>query len=183
MSAALEPVLTTVGLGRLANAQGTGLQAVISQIAVGRGTLVGGVYKGYAPAKTATALKGEMIRLPILSGSRLDPAGFTVLSVLPASPGEYPINEIGIYLSDGTLLALWSDPVDPLSFKSKLADVEIGFDLLLDAIPTELLAITVLNPDVPDTAGVLAELLATDAHAFVNMVSLTLKLASLGVKV
>ncbi|GJD93342.1 phage tail-collar fiber domain-containing protein [Methylobacterium iners] len=183
MSEPLIPVLTNVGLAAIANAQGTGLQAVISEVAIGRGSLVGGVYKGYTPARTATALVGQMVRVPILSGARRDPAGFTVLSLLPATPGEYPINEVGFYLSNGTLLALWSDPNFPLAYKTPLASVELGFDLLLEAIPTSALAITVLMPDVPDTAGVLAELLATDARAFVNMVNLTLKLASLGVKV
>ena len=110
-----------------------------------------------------------MARLPILSGQRRAPAGFTILSVLPASsPGSYPINEVGFYLSTGVLFAVWSDPSYPLAYKTTLADVELGFDLLLEAIPTELLAITVLDPDVPDTAGVLATLLAVTARLFVG---------------
>lgn len=170
MSAALTPVFTNAGLGAVANAQGTGLQATIAQVGVGRGVLGNdGVYVGYAPARTRTALAGEMARLPILSGSRRDPAGFTLLSLLPASsPGAYPINEVGFYLDDGTLFAVWSDPAYPLAFKTTLADVELGFDLLIDAIPTSLLAITVLNPDIPDTAGVLAYLLATAAVTFMG---------------
>ncbi|GJD93353.1 phage tail-collar fiber domain-containing protein [Methylobacterium iners] len=173
MSAPLIPVLTNVGLAAIANAEGTGLQAVIDQVAIGRGALVGGVYKGYAPARTATALTGEMARVPILSGARRDPAGFTVLSLLPASsPGEYPINEVGFFLSNGTLLALWSDPAFPLAYKTTLADVELGFDLLLEAIPTSALAITVLNPDVPDTAGALAEGVAMMARLLIGQIKI-----------
>lgn len=184
MSTPLVPVLTRAGLAAVANAQGTGLLATIDRIAVGRGTLQGGVYKGYVPSDTATALQGEMARLPILSGARRDPSGFSILSLLPASsPGEYPINEVGFFLADGTLFALWSEVANPLAYKSLQADVDLGFDLLLQAIPTSLLALSVLNPDVPDTAGVLAELLATQARGFVNHVSLVLKLAALGVKV
>ena len=172
MSAPLVPAITYAGLAAVANAQGTGLQATITQVGVGRGAAdSNGVYSGYAPSQTATALVGEMIRIPILSGARRDPSGFTILALLPASaPGIYPINEIGFYLSDGTLFALWSDPTYPLAYKTTLADVELGFDLLLDAIPTSALAITVLDPDIPDTAGVLALLLATATRAFMGSV-------------
>ncbi|MWO10830.1 phage tail protein, partial [Escherichia coli] len=132
-----------------------------------------GVFKGYVPDKTQTALKGEMARVPILSGSRRDPSGFSVLSVLPASsPGEYPINEIGFVLGDGTLFAVWSDAVYPLAYKTTLADVELGFDLLLDAIPTSALAIMVLNPDVPDTAGALASGVAMMARLLIGQILL-----------
>ena len=169
MSSPLVPVLTSAGLAAVANAQGTGLLATIDRIAVGRGTLQSGVYKGYAPDKAQTALKGEMARLPILSGSRRDPSGFSVLALLPAtSPGEYPINEAGFYLANGTLFAVWSDAVYPLAYKTTQADVELGFDLLLDAIPTSALAITVLNPDIPDTAGALALLLSCHVRNFIK---------------
>lgn len=165
MSAPLVPVITRAGLAAVANAQGTGLAAVIDRIAVGRGLRGGtGAYVGYAPSNTATALAGEMARLPILSGARRDPSGFTVLALLPsASPGEYPINEVGFFLSDGTLFALWSDPVYPLAYKTALSDVEMSFDLLLEAVPTSALSIVVQNPDVPDYAGVIAALLAGQA--------------------
>lgn len=174
MSAPLIPVITRAGLAAVANAQGTGLQAVIDRISIGRGTLQAGVYKGYAPDNTATALKGEMVRVPILSGARRDPSGFTVLSLVPPSPDAvYPINEVGFHLTDGTLFALWSDAAYPLAYSTTLASVEVGFDLLLDAIPTSALAITVLNPDVPDTAGALAEGLAMMARLFIGQAKLT----------
>lgn len=173
MSAPLIPVLTNVGLAAIANAQGTGLQATIDRIAIGRGVANGvGVYQGYTPPRTSTALRGEMARIPLLSGTRRDPSGFSVLGVLPASsPGTYPVNEVGFYLSDGTLLALWSDPGFPLAYKTTLADLELGFDLLLEAIPTSVLAITVLNPDVPDTAGALALLLSCETRSFIKSIN------------
>lgn len=168
MSAPLTPVITNAGLAAVANAQGTGVQATISQIGIGRGSVnSSGVYVGYAPARTMSALVGEQTRVPILSGSRRDPAGFSVLGLLPASsPGTYPINEVGFYLDNGTLFALWSDPANPLAYKTELSDVELGFDLFLDAIPTSALDITVTNPLIPDTAVVLAELLAVAANSF-----------------
>lgn len=170
MSEPLIPVLTNVGLAAIANAQGTGLAAVIDRVAIGRGAVDGlGIYRGYTPARGATGLKGEMARVPILSGSRRDPAGFSILSVLPSSsPGTYPVNEVGFYLANGTLLALWSDPGFPLAYKTTLADLELGFDLLLEAIPTSALNITVLNPDVPDYAGAMAEGVAMMARMLIG---------------
>jgi len=173
MSTPLVPVLTRKGLAAVANAQGTGLLATISSIAVGRGTLQSGVYKGYVPTDAATALQGEMARVPILSGARRDPSGFSVLALLPASsPGEYPINEVGFFLTDGTLFALWSEVANPLAYKSLQADVDLGFDLLLQAIPTNLLALSVLNPDVPDTAGALASGVAMMARLLIGQIGL-----------
>lgn len=182
MSAPLVPVLTSAGLAAVANAQGTGLQMTIDRVAIGRGVQQSGVFKGYAPDRAQTALKGEMARLPILSGSRRDPSGFSVLSVLPSSSlGEYPINEVGFYLSTGTLFAIWSDAVYPLAYKTTLADVELGFDLLLDAIPTSALAITVLNPDVPDTAGVLALLLSCETRSLIAQIKAEKRAAARGI--
>lgn len=170
MSEPLIPVLTNVGLAAIANAQGTGLAAVIDRIAIGRGVIDGlGVYRGYIPPKTATALRGEMARIPILQGQRRDPSGFSILGVLPKeSAGTYPVNEVGFFLENGTLLAVWSIPDYPLAYKTTLADLELGFDLLLEAIPTSALNITVLNPDVPDYAGAIAEGIAMHARLFIE---------------
>ncbi len=182
MSSPLVPVITLQGLAALANAQGTGVQATIDAIAVGRGVLAGTTFVGYTTTNTMVGLQGEQIRLPILSGQRRAPSGFTVLAVLPASsPGEYPINEVGFYLADGTLFALWSDPTFPLAFKSALADVELGFDLLFEAVPVSLLAITVLDPDVTDTAGVLAMLLAQAANHFTETLKINERLIARGI--
>lgn len=164
MSAALIPVITRAGLAAVRNAQGTGLQATITAIAVGRGTASGSSYVGYAPTGAETALKSEQARVPLLSGSQLggaagsDPIGFRVLGRVPAG-GSYPINEVGFILGDGTLFALWSDPAFPVAFATTLADIDLAFDLFLQQLPTGSLAITVLEPDVPDTTGVLAALL------------------------
>lgn len=164
MSDALVPVITNPGLAAVANAQGSGLLATIASIGVGTGT--GG--KGYAPSNTATALQSEVLRVPLLSGSRLDPAGFRVLARIPSSstPASYIIQEVGFYLDTGVLFALWSSPAFPLAAKTGLADVDLAFDLLLEQLPVASMAISVLEPDVPDTTGVLAEQLATQANLF-----------------
>ena len=176
MSDALVPVITNVGLAAIANAKGSGLLATIAAIGVGTGA--GG--KGYAPSNQATALQSEVLRVPLLSGSRLDPAGFRVQARIPSSstPASYIIQEVGFYLDTGVLLALWSSTAFPLAAKTGLADVDLAFDLLLEQLPVESMAISVLEPDVPDTTGVLAELLAGQARIFVELMKLSARLAA-----
>lgn len=177
MSENLVPTITRAGLVACRNAQGTGLLATIDRIAIGRGVPGPSGYTGYAPTGRETALKGEMARVPILQGGPLggveggDPIGFRVLAeVSPLVPpaASYPINEVGFILSDGTLLALWSSPTEVLHFMTQQASFEQAFDLFLAALPVSSMAITVQRPDIPDTAGVLAELLATHADSFIK---------------
>ncbi len=165
MSDALVPVITNAGLAAVANAQGSGLLATIAAIGVGRG--LNGT-SGYAPSNQATALQSEVLRVPLLSGSRLDPAGFRVQARIPSSstPASYIIQEVGFYLDTGVLFALWSSTAFPLAAKTGLADVDLAFDLLLEQLPVASMAISVLEPDIPDTTGVLAELLAAQANLF-----------------
>lgn len=176
MSDALVPTITNAGLAAVANAQGSGLQATLAAIGVGTGASG----KGYVPSNQATALQTEVLRVPLLSGSRLDPAGFRVLARVPSSsaPASYIIQEVGFYLDTGVLLALWSSTAFPLAAKTGLADVDLAFDLLLEQLPVASMTISVLEPDVPDTTGVLAELLAGQALLFVETMKLSQRLVA-----
>ena len=170
MSDSLVCTFTAVGLQALVNAQDDGLQAEISHLAVGQGAIAGSGFAGYAPARSDTALRNETIRVPILSGQPLDAqAGFRVLATVPASssPAEYWIREVAAILSDGTVLAIWSDPLHPLAGKTGTTDVDLAYDLILDGIPAGLLAITVTDPDVPDPTGAIAELLSCGLRTFI----------------
>lgn len=173
MSEPLVPVITRAGLNACVDAQGDGLQAHLQYIAVGRGLAsIGGggtTYASYVPSNTQTALKSQVIQVPLISGAKLDNAGFRVLARVPktSTPAEYPIREVGFYLSDGTLFAVWSDPaVGVLAAKTALADIDLAFELYLQQIPTGSLTLTVEQPDIPDTATVLCELLAVGGNTF-----------------
>lgn len=165
MSAALVPVITRKGLAAVVRAQGDGLQASIVSMAVGQGV---NSNAGYVPSKDATALASEAIRVPLLSGTRIDPAGFRVLARVPAasSPANYIVREVGFFLSTGELLALWSSTDFPLAAKTGLSDIDLAFDLFLEQLPVSALALTVTEPDIPDTTGVLATLLCVQANQF-----------------
>lgn len=180
MSEDLVPTITRAGLVACRNAQGTGLLATIDRIAVGRGVVGPSGYTGYTPTGRETALRGEMARVPLLQGTTLggvagsDPIGFRVLAVVPAlvpPAASYPINEVGFILSDGTLLALWSSPTLVLQFMTQQASFEQAFDLFLSALPTASMTINVQRPDIPDTTGVLAMLLAASANHLIGQIN------------
>lgn len=178
MSDALVPVITRRGLAAVVRAQNDGLQAQISAFAVGRGLNAAGKYVGYTPTKDATALQNEVIRVPILSGSRLDPVGFRLLAQVPGSsaPAEYAIWEAGYYLETGELFCLWSSAEYPIATKTTRADYDFAYDLFLEQVPLASLGFTVTSPDIPDTSAILAELLAAGANTFTVMLAMNERL-------
>lgn len=191
MSEDLVPVITRAGLAAVRNAQGTGLLATISEIRIGRGVNGPSGYVGYKPTGTETALRGEMARAPILQGSTLggvagsDPIGFRVLAEFPplaAGVTPYPINEVGFFLTDGTMLCVWSDPALTLTYATSQVSTEFAHDLFLAQLPVASMAITVLRPDIPDTTGVLAELLRNAANLNSQLIRTSYRHARLGIK-
>jgi hypothetical protein len=181
MSIALAPVLTRAGLAALISAQSTGLAATITHLAFGRGASAGADYVGYAPTREQTTLRSEIARVPILSGARLDPHGFRLLSVIDSSAPEATIREVAFVLASGQMLAIWSDPVAPLAMKTASADLEISLDLLLEQIPEGALAVTVMTPDIPDTTAMLARLLARAAGQATASMQINERLRAAGI--
>lgn len=172
---AIVPIITNAGFAAVVRAQGDGLQAQLSHMAVGRGIAAGGVYGGYAPAITRTALAREDARVPLLSGQVID-GGFRVLGRFEPTTGglELPVWEVGFWLSTGELLAVWSHTEAwPLTARTPLAGVDLAFELRLAQIPLSALTITVLQPDIPDTTTVLAEMLAMQARLLIGQINLT----------
>jgi hypothetical protein len=56
------------------------------------------------------------------------------------------VRECGIYLSDGNLLAVWSDPNTPLAYKTAGVPIVTAFDLTMEALPAG--AVTVEAGDI-----------------------------------
>lgn len=192
MSAALIPTFTRAGLAKLRNAQGTGVQAVISALAIGRGLASGAGYIGYEPDGTETALRGEVSRAVIYQGEPIGgvagsgPIGFRVMSVFPqlvAGSPAFAVIEVGIFLDDGTLLAVWStpSPADRIGDVTANALFELAFDLYLTAVPVSALAITV-QQESTDNLACLAELLRGVAMNFTRSIHSTHRLARRGIR-
>lgn len=172
------PTLTEVGLAAGLRSQGDGIDLQLSHMAVGRGIADGGTWKGYVPSRAQTALVREDARVPILSGSKLPGLGFRVLAVAPRTTdgSELPIRELGWYLDTGELLCVWSQvAAAPLAYRTPQAEVHLAHELYLQQFPLSVLNITVMQPDIPDTTGVLALLVATQAHTLAADLNLELR--------
>lgn len=128
MSDSIIPVITNSGLNALFNAQNNGLQITITEIALGD--------SGWEPDNNATALQNIKKRLPV-SGKRINEKQIHLTGVEDDSELEYWVREIGFYLDDGTLFAIWSSSEQALAYKTIGIDLVLAFDLMLDALPTD----------------------------------------------
>ncbi|WP_434361062.1 tail fiber protein [Parasalinivibrio latis] len=126
MSNTLTPVVTSAGLNAVFNAQSTGLDATIIEIALGDAA--------WTPDNTATTLQNEKRRITV-SGERVSDSQIHLTGVEDGTDLEYWVREVGFYLADGTLLAIWINANQALAYKSAGVDLLLAFDLVLSALP------------------------------------------------
>ncbi|MBA6103424.1 phage tail-collar fiber domain-containing protein [Pseudomonas monteilii] len=133
MSTGLQPVITKAGLAAILTATKTGLSAEISHIALGN--------QAYTPSAEQKTLRNEVARFPISSGEKLSS---TLLHLTAVADGAaaYWVREVGIFLSDGTLLAVWSHLTEALAYKAANIDLLLAYDLSLAALPADSVTIT-----------------------------------------
>ncbi|WP_417842030.1 phage tail protein [Terasakiella sp.] len=129
----LTPILTAAGLAAVSNADGNGLQAIIAEIAVGDA--------GYEPDGTETGLQNELARVDCSAGGAISPNSVLVEAMIAAGAPSFFIREIGFFLDDGTLLAVWSSEGQTVGYRSDLAPWFFKFVLGWESLPTD--AITV----------------------------------------
>lgn len=132
MSTGLQPVITKAGLAAILTATKTGLSAEISHIALGS--------QAYTPSAEQKILRNEVARFPISSGEKLSS---TLLHLTAVADGAtaYWVREVGIFLKDGTLLAVWSHLTEALAYKAANIDLLLAYDLSLAALPADSVTI------------------------------------------
>ena len=120
----LVPVITSAGRQASFQADVQGLKVNIKYIAIGDGR--------YEPNKSMVALKSEKLRVPIQS-SEIDKTNYqiTLNSIFKDEKEEFWITEIGFFLENGTLFAIWSDKEKALSYKSIFSKPIFAFTLKL----------------------------------------------------
>ena len=126
------PTFTQAGLQAVFNASNTGLSCEISHIALGDA--------GYTPTDDATALQSEKQRVAV-SGAEMIGNDQIHLTATASGNGKYWIKEIGFYLSDGTLLAVYSESDKVLTYKSAELEVLLSFDLKLSSLPANSITV------------------------------------------
>lgn len=133
MSNTLLPTFTTAGITAVFNATNTGLQAEISHIAIGDAA--------YTPDTGQTELQNERERIPVAGGARVDWNRIHVTALAQGNE-SYWVKEIGFFLDDGTLLAVWSDPDNVFAYKMTDVDLLLAFDLILTPLPPDSVTVT-----------------------------------------
>ncbi|OSM01657.1 phage tail protein [Magnetofaba australis] len=127
------PIITQAGLTAVFNAASDGLQARITHVALGSGQ--------YLPTDDMTALHNEVTRVPVADG-RMEGDHQLHVTFLEDGTDEYWVGELGFYLENGALLALWSHETQPLTFKSASTPLHLAFDLALTALPAQSVSVT-----------------------------------------
>ena len=168
---AIIPVITDAGLQAVFNTSSTGLQAEIDRIGLGVGR--------YTPLTHLTALQSEQQRVPVAGGERTGPKTIA-LGAIVQGDSEYWVNEVGFYLTDGTLFAVWSDPDRSLAFKSADTDLILSFDLALFALPADSVSVVSSAPEINlSVVAEFAALAVADLSAMNTHLKLQQRIAAL----
>lgn len=138
----LKPKITNAGLGAVFNATDNGLEGWISHVAFGDGA-----GNSYAPDGTETQLKREKARVAIGGGGREGPTQILVQGLLDDAP-EFWVREVGFFLNDGTLLAIWSQPGTLLLHKTNGVPFVFAYGLALSGVPANSVNVQISGPAV-----------------------------------
>lgn len=154
----IEITITTAGYGALINAKATGTDAIaitaygISQVAV-------------APTPDLTVLPNELKRIDSVSGGIVAPDTIHVV-LQDLGDDAYSMRAFGLYLSDGTLFAVYGQ-VDPILIKTASSNALLATDIQftdIDASNVTFGATNFFNPPATETVQGVAEI-ATQEEA------------------
>jgi len=167
-SSTLTPIITDAGLHAAFNASNTGLAAEITHIALGD--------SAYAPATNQLSLVHEVMRVAVADGAAVSPTQIH-LTALASGAQQFWVKEVGFYLADGTLFAVWSDPAQTLAYKAANVDLLLAFDLALAAVPADSITVQGTGQNLSlMMAGELAELATANVRTMHRQIQLEQRL-------
>lgn len=116
-------VITSAGLAALVNAENNGtLPVKITKFGLGTGN--------YTPSADQTALQSKFKEITALSGG--DVGDNTIhVTMSDTSSDAYTVNEVGVYLEDGTLFAVSSQPTGAFLQKAAGSQGLLSVDLVI----------------------------------------------------
>lgn len=159
----MKMILTNAGRQALVNSEQNGTaNVVIKTIGVGTGK--------YTPTATQTALVGETKRLNITEG--MSTTAHTIhVAYIDQSSDSYTVNEIGLFLEDGTLFAVTSQTAAIVT-KNATAAVQLVIDVAFNDVDVSNVTfgdVTFSNPEATtDNAGVVVLATETDVTTGTN---------------
>ena len=107
MTQPFQPVVTQAGLQAVFNATSSGFQANVTSIGLGE--------EGWTPDESASSLKSEKRRIAIGSSNPISDTQIHLTAIEEGDEHSYWVREVGFYLDDGMLLAIWSNPDHPIA--------------------------------------------------------------------
>ncbi|OKH88099.1 phage tail protein [Thalassospira sp. TSL5-1] len=133
----LSPILTSAGLAAVAAAHGQGLQAKITHIALGDGgyAVRDASNAPLAAAQARTAMQSEQVRVTVYAGAIPGPQQIVVEARIDAGKPNFWVKEVGFFLEDGTLFAIWSSDSLNLGFRGDLVPWVFRFALAWTQLP------------------------------------------------
>ncbi len=156
--------ITDIGMQKIANAVRVGATVSMTHMALGDGT--------YTPDFARTQLANERQRFPISDSETI---GNDHIRVAGLADGDsaYLVSEAGVFLDDGTLFAIWSDPAKILGQKVAGGTFTPAFDLVFDRVDAGSITITTSGPPLN---LFLAGPLAQSSAAAITAMNLVLQL-------
>lgn len=152
--------ITDAGLAAAYDADLSSVQIKIAEVAFGDG---GG--DGYTPDGTETELVNELARVTVAAYVPLGGGVHKVLAQVQAASlgAEFNCREIGFFLDDGTLFAVWSkgaaadiSPASPIIARvSSTLALTVSHTLKLSGVPTGSVTVEV-DPDASATLALIA---------------------------
>lgn len=131
---------TNYGLQKLAQAEATGTQILLTHMAVGDGN-----GNPVSPSPSQTTLVREMFRASInrVYQDADDPLRFTAELVIPASAGGFTLREVGVFDADGSLFAVGNLPATykPVDTEGAYSDTVVRLDFMVSNASTITLQI------------------------------------------
>ena len=136
MSDNLSIKITKAGKEAAFNVSNTGLELEISHVAFGD--------IGWTPVNEdeATALKNEILRVPISSGEKIGTSQIRLTSIADGND-NFTIREVGFFLSDGTLFGVYSSEIQALAYKTAGTELVLAFDLILTTLPPDSVSVVI----------------------------------------
>jgi hypothetical protein len=130
--------ITNAGLAAANSASVGGIQVAITHIALGDGA-------AYTPTGTETALVNERLRVAISGYVRLNATAHKVFGdFIAANPAaEFAATEIGFFLADGTLFAVYSPGTGSIVYIDSEVNFIAAYTLNLSGVPTGSVTVTV----------------------------------------
>jgi hypothetical protein len=149
------PVMTDAGRAAIQAADGLGLSARITHVALGEGRYaVRGADGGPTNvALSATALLSERLRVPVYAGGSPEPGSLLIVAQVPQAPtlaDEFYISEVGFFDADGVLMVVWSDLATSMGHRGTLAPWNMQLAWSWRDMPSNAITVQVVNAAFSD---------------------------------